>query len=83
MLLQSMPPIMATQHLLTLAVVKRPFLDWDIYWVDSDTLNGRMVASRQHLQLDFYCLGMAHLSLLVLRGWWPHFNSGKQLFIWE
>jgi hypothetical protein len=48
-----MPPVMATQHLHTLAAVKAPFLDWDIYWVDSDNLNSKMMASRQHLQLDF------------------------------
>jgi hypothetical protein len=53
-----MPPVMATQILLTLSVVKSPFLDWGIYWVDSDTLNGRMMASRQYLLLDFYCLAV-------------------------
>jgi hypothetical protein len=44
--LQSMPPVMAPQYFLSLAVEKSPFLDWDIYWEGSDTLNGRMMASR-------------------------------------
>jgi hypothetical protein len=44
---------------------------------------GRMMACRQHLQLDFHCLGVAHLNLLVLHGWWWDFNSGYQLIIWE
>jgi hypothetical protein len=77
-LLQSMPPVMATQHLLTLAVVKDQFrfLDWDIYWADSDNMNGKIMASRQYLHHDFYCLGVAHLNLLVLHGWWPDINLG-------